>query len=122
MRATRSLLLVAALAFSTSACSGGDGGPTAIELPIDSLAFTSFCSTVAIGQQCQLAVAAFTEDGQRIANPVLRWTSWHFDIAEVDDDGVVSAKGPGTATIEVTNSTTTAFARTEVHVVIPNPK
>lgn len=118
MTALRSSLLAAALSLSMSACSGS-GGPTAIELQIDSLAFTSTCPVVSMGDQCGMGVAAFTAEGQRIGNPVLRWTSWNFDVAEVDEDGLVTAKGPGEATIEVSNTTATVFARTEVRVVIP---
>lgn len=118
MTALRSSLLAAALALSTSGCSGGSG-PTAIELQIDSLAFTSTCAFVSLGEQCQLSAAAFTAEGQRIGNPVLRWATFNFPVAEVDEDGTVSAKGPGLATIEVSNTTATAFARTDVQVVIP---
>lgn len=118
MTAPRSSLLVAALALSMSACSGG-GGPTAIELQIDSLAFTSTCPVVSLGRQCQLGVAAFTAERQRIGNPVLRWSSFDFQVAEVDEDGVVTGKGPGSATIEVSNTTGTTTARTDVLVAIP---
>lgn len=118
MTALRSSLLAAALALSMSACSGS-GGPTAIELQIDSLAFTSTCPIVSLGEQCQLGAAAFTAEGQRIGNPVLRWATFNFQVADVDEDGTVTASGPGLATIEVSNTTGTVFARTDVRVVIP---
>lgn len=123
MNASRaSLLAPFLLAGALAACSGGSGGPTAIEIEIDSLAFTSTCTALIPGDACRLTVEAFTENGQRIGNPVLRWTSFNSGVAVVDNGGTVTARAPGEATIEVSNSTATVSARTLVRVLPFNPK
>lgn len=122
MSASRAPLLVPfVLAGALLACSDGSG-PTAIEIPIDSLAFTSTCTALVPGDTCPLTVEAFTEDGQQIGNPVLRWTSFNSGVASVDTQGLVTARAPGEATIEVSNTTATVSVRTLVHVLHFNPK
>lgn len=96
--------LVAALA-AALACSGGSGGPTAIEIPIAAIDVTQPCGVLIEGDQCQIGVRATSADGSTITNPVLRYISSNSGAADVTTAGVVIGRAPGSATIFVTNST-----------------
>ncbi|MBW3660624.1 MAG: hypothetical protein KY397_03210 [Gemmatimonadetes bacterium] len=121
MRSLETVLLVATLAASMAACNGGDGGPTAIELPIARLEFVERCSFVVTDSRCTLVVEAFTAEGQRIANPILRWSSSNSgSVSIVDQNGAaatVRGVAPGSSTVTVSNTTTTTFLRTDVRVL-----
>lgn len=123
MRTLRTLLAPIAAAAALMACSGGSSSPTAIEIDIDSLTlFASSCSPMVQGDTCQLRVEAYTAEGQRIGNPVLRWISFNASVASVSGEGLVTAKSPGEVTIEVSNTTSTVFARATLHVLRFIPK
>ncbi len=110
------------LAGALVACNSDSGGPTAIEIAIESITFTSTCTALIPGDSCRLTVEAFAEDGQKIGNPVLRWTSFNSGVASVSTEGMVDARAPGEAIIEVSNTTATVSARTQVRVLPVNPK
>lgn len=119
MRALKRAALVAALLFPL-ACS--DSGPTAIELPIATIVVTQGCPTLIVGQQCRPTVEARTAEGQLVVNPILRWTSSNPGTASVTDQGLIQARGPGEATIRVSNSTDSARADIFFRVIDTNPK
>ena len=120
MRA-RSALPLAFLALA--ACSGGSGGPTAIEIPIDRREIAGGCAAYLLpDERCQLQVRAITAQGQIVTNPVVRWASTDAGVASVDARGRVTARGPGAATIRVSNTTDTAIADRTVNVLTANPK
>lgn len=103
------------LALLVAACSG-KGGPTAIEIPIARIQITKACPIVIEGEQCQIGAVAFTEDDQRIENPVLRYLS-STAAAEVTTRGVVIGRAPGSGTIFVTNSTGSVSRQFDVAVL-----
>lgn len=117
----QSILAVAAAIAVVSSC-GGDDGPTAIELPVDSIEIVQGCTAVFEGERCQIVVVAMTDEGQRISNPVLRWSSSNSSVATVDSEGLVRGVAGGDATIRVSNTTETASDQTRVRVVPLNPK
>jgi hypothetical protein len=108
----RILIVCVALA----ACSGGSG-PTAIEVPIARIDIASNdCIGVVEGDTCTIVARAFGTNGTQIGNPVMRWFTSHPAIAEVQN-GRVTARSPGTATITVTNSTASVSAEATVRVL-----
>ena len=86
------------------ACSGGSGGPTAIEIAVAGIEVTQPCGVVIEGENCQIGVRATAEDGRVIQNPVLRYNS-NSSAADVSDRGLVTGLAAGSGTITVTNST-----------------
>jgi hypothetical protein len=109
---TLALFLIAPLA----GCD--ESGPTAIEIPIESLEITSGCTVMIEGRECTVGVIAMTPDGQSIINPVLRWTSNSPAVVIRNDRGLIFANAPGQATVTVSNSTGTVSAETRVTVLI----
>ncbi len=97
----------------------GDSGPTAIEIPIESLEITSGCTVMIEGSECTVRVIAMTPEGQSIINPVLRWTSSSSVVSIRNDRGLIAANAPGQATVTVSNSTGTVSDNTRV-TVLPN--
>ena len=103
------------LSLTAAACAGGSG-PTAIEIPIGRLEIASNgCLSVVEGDTCVIVVRAFSTDGQEIGNPVLRWFTSNSAIAQVEN-GTVSARSPGQATITVSNSTGSVSAQATARV------
>lgn len=123
LRLPFAVAFAAVLGTTLAACSGG-GAPTAIELDIDRIEFTQTCIFLVAGERCGLGVAAFTPEGERITNPVLRWSSTNSSVARIVSDdrstAVIQGIGPGSANIEVSNTTNTATARNEVRVARPS--
>lgn len=115
--------VAAVLGTSLAACSGS-GSPTAIELDIAEIEFVQTCIFVVTGDQCTVGVAVFTPEGQRITNPVLRWNTLNSAVARIVSDdrstALIEGIGPGKTNIEVTNTTLTVSARTEVTVARPS--
>ncbi len=107
------LFLIAPLA----ACD--ESGPTAIEIPIESLEITKPCAVMIERSDCTIGVLAMTPEGQSIINPVLRWTSSSSAVSIRNDRGLIFANAPGQATVTVSNSTGTVSANTRV-TVLPN--
>ena len=110
-------LLILTLALG-AACS--DGGPTAIEVPIASLEFTTVCSPLIEDTMCRPGVLATTAEGQAIANPILRWGTSNSTVLSVSNEGVVRAESAGRATVTVSNSTGTVSAMQEILVLPAN--
>jgi hypothetical protein len=108
-----------ALLFSTPLVGCNESGPTAIEIPIASLEITAGCTVMIEGSTCNIDVIARTEEGQVVANPVLRWSSNSSSVAIRNNRGLIAAVSPGAATVTVRNSTGTASDNTQV-TVIPN--
>jgi hypothetical protein len=94
-----------ALAALGLACSGGSGGPTAIEIAVAGIEVTEPCTVVIEGENCQIGVRATAEDGRVIQNPVLRYISTNSSAADVTEAGLVIGRAAGSGTIFVTNST-----------------
>ncbi|HUP00267.1 MAG TPA: Ig-like domain-containing protein [Gemmatimonadota bacterium] len=120
MRALKSLAPLAALGSILLGCS--TDGPTTIELPIAELRITASCPALIVGGRCAIVVEALTAEGQLVVDPILRWSTSDSSIASVDEGGVVEARGPGQATIRVSNSTDTASDQTTISVFGQNPK
>lgn len=123
LRLPFAVAFAAVLGTTLAACSGG-GAPTAIEIDIDRIEIVQFCRFVVTDEQCSVGVAAFTAEDQRIANPVLRWSSTNSAVARIVSEdrsvALIEGVGPGTANIEVSNTTNTATARNEVRVARPS--
>lgn len=111
--------IVLALFFIAPIAGCGDSGPTAIEIPIESLDITRPCTVMIEGSDCTIGVIAMTPEGQSIINPVLRWSSSSPAVSIRNDRGLIRANAPGQATITVSNSTGTVSANTSV-TVLPN--
>ena len=111
----RLLLFAPLLLLALVACN--DEGPTAIELPIGSLEFTTRCGPIVVETQCRPGVLARTPEGQAIASPVLRWSSNNSSVASVNDDGVIVAVSAGDAVITVANTTATVTAQQSILVL-----
>jgi hypothetical protein len=108
-----------ALLFGTPLVGCNDSGPTAIEIRIATLDITNGCPVMIEGSTCNIDVIARTEEGQVVANPVLRWSSNDSSVAILSNRGLIEAVSPGAATVTVRNSTDTASDNTQV-TVIPN--
>ncbi|HJU86180.1 MAG TPA: Ig-like domain-containing protein [Gemmatimonadota bacterium] len=80
------------------------------------------CSTIAEGTTCPMTARGITAEGQIVTNAILRWSSSAGNVAQVNDEGLVFAIGPGQAVITVE----AAFGRGEdswnVAVVPARPK
>ena len=111
----RLLLLTPLLVATLIACN--DEGPTAIELPIGELEFTTRCSPIIVEQNCRPGVIARTPEGQTISSPVLRWSSNNSSVASVNNEGLIRALSAGSAVITVSNTTSTVTAQQEVLVL-----
>jgi hypothetical protein len=94
-----------------------DSGPTAIEIPIESLEITSGCAVMIEGRECTVGVIAMTPEGQSIVNPVLRWSSNSSVVVIRNNRGLIAAVAPGAATVTVSNSTGTVSDDTRVTVL-----
>lgn len=106
------------------ACSG-DGGPTAIEIPVDRIEMVASCGVMVTNETCSFRAAAFTADDQLIENAVLRWVSSNAAVATVEEQGTtgfVRARQSGQAQIIASNSTGSVSAFKQVSVVPENPK
>lgn len=116
-------VLLAGLALAALGCSGGSGGPTPIEIPIARIEIVgNGCQAAVPGNQCKITAEAYTAENQQIGNPVLVWLSSDSSVASVDNQGLVTAKGAGNATIQVSNRTDTVSARVDIHVLPINTK
>ena len=112
---------LALIGMIAAGCTGGSDGPTAIELPIGRIEITQGCSVLIIDGTCQLIVAAFADDGRRIVNPVLRFSSSSGSVS-VSQTGRVRGVAPGTATIFVSASSGSAEDSTRVTVIPDDTK
>lgn len=116
----RATILALFLIAPIAACD--ESGPTAIEIPIESLEITNGCTVMIEGSQCTVGVIAMTPEGQSIINPVLRWSSSSSVVSIRNDRGLIQANAPGQATVTVSNSTGTVSANTRVTVLPNTPK
>lgn len=91
--------VLAAVALAMASC--GDGGPTAIEIPLASVEILLGCGTMGEGDTCQMVARGMTAEGQIVTNAVLRWSSNANSIAQVNSEGRVFGVAPGKATITV---------------------
>ncbi len=113
----RSTLLALLLFVLVTGCD--ESGPTAIEIPIESLEITgSGCAVMIEGSECTVGVIAMTPEGQSIINPVLRWSSMGSAVAILNQRGRIRAVAPGQATVRVENTTGTVSDETRVTVLI----
>ena len=97
MKLARLLGLIAAVAWA-SACSDGpagpaDGSPTALSVTPSSV------GPVDVGDEVRLVVEPRDAGGQIAAGASVSWTSSDPQVATVSADGLVTARGPGTAGI-----------------------
>ena len=99
-----------------------ESGPTAIEIPIESLVITNGCPVMIEGSECTVGVLAMTPEGQSIINPVLRWSSNSSAVSIRNDRGLIFANAPGQATVTVSNSIGTVSANTSVTVLLNTAK
>jgi len=113
----RSTLLALLLIVPVVGCD--ESGPTAIEIPIESLEITNGCTVMIEGSECTVGVIAMTPEGQSVINPVLRWSSNNSAVVIRDQRGRIAAVAPGQATVRVENSTGTVSDDTRV-TVLPN--
>lgn len=108
-RRTTSLSGLLALLGSLAGCGGTDPRiPASVNLSTNSVAFTS------LGQTHQLSPSIADEDGKPILDAPVIWTSSNDQVASVNQDGLVTAEGPGSATITATADAATATAQVSV--------
>lgn len=120
-RRTAALLLsLTALIVVFVACS--DDGLTQIELPVASLEVVNGCEFMAAGESCQIVVDAFTDEGQRLSNPILRYQTTTPNVLIVSDTGLVTARVAGEGFVLVQSTTGSAMLQLDIRVVNPSPR
>ena len=80
----------------------GCGDSTAPEPTVASVVVSPPASTLDVSGSVQLSVVVTDSDGSNVSDASVSWSSDDEAVATVDDDGLVSAVGPGVATIEAT--------------------
>lgn len=110
------LFAIVALAF---ACA--DDGLTQIELPVAQLELVDGCETMIAGESCQIVVNAFTEEGQQIRNPILRYQTTTINVLDVSENGLVTARAPGQGVVLVQSTTGSAVLQLNITVILQNP-
>lgn len=120
-RRTAALLLsLTALIVLLASCS--DDGLTQIELPVASLEVVNGCEFMAAGESCQIVVDAFTDEGQRLSNPILRYQTTTPNVLIVSDDGLVTARVAGEGFVLVQSTTGSAMLQLDIRVVNPSSR
>jgi plastocyanin len=122
-----SLLILTA---TGAGCGGGDGGggivdPASVLTTLEVTPASAALFTAAPGNTVTLAVVAKDQNGQTMANAgTPSFSSENSAIAEVADDGTVTAKGPGitriTASLTANGVTKTASTTVTAQVAPPN--
>lgn len=114
----RLLLFVPLLAL---AC-GGDGGSTGPTRNTPRLAEIRLTPTASAlnswGATVQLQASGINTAGQPTTLPALGWSSSDAAIAEVDDQGLVTARGQGNATIRATAGSVSGSAQLDVDLAL----
>lgn len=100
------LLLLAAAAGGVSC--GGDGTPSEPGSPSISLSPAAF--TLVVGESRQLSATVRDASGTPLPSASVTWRSLDPSVAEVDDDGLVTALAPGSVTIRAVSEGTSAEA------------
>jgi len=121
MRRSMPFVLVAALA--AISCSGGDAsGPGKTVPPAVARVTVSPDSTsVQTGKTVQLTARAEDESGNPVSDHTIGWISYDASVATVNDAGVVTGVGAGTATITATTDGKRGSARVTVAAPPPTP-
>lgn len=94
------VLLVGAL--SLTGCGESPDGPLGLEPIVRIELAAGGCGSLRVGEECQLTVTVFGEQGPMEADPLrIRWQSLNPTIATVDFEGVVTGAREGDAVITV---------------------
>jgi hypothetical protein len=108
-RRTRSLSGWAALLGSIAACGGTDPSiPTSVSLNPTAISFT------ALGQTQQLLTSVSDQNGRALLGADVSWGSSNIAVATVNQSGLVTAVGAGSADITATSGSATATAPASV--------
>lgn len=105
----------ALLLLSISACGGGDGpsptGPGDPQSPVAArIDLTPTSDTLVYGAVLTLQASVFDQNGTRITNAQVSWTSNASMVISVDGEGRVEARGVGEAVIRATSGQASASA------------
>ena len=125
----RARLLLTGLALvAGSACGGGDtGGPTPPPppppppAPVATVEVTPAARTLAVGETVQLSATPRSAAGTSLGGRTATWLSDQPTTASVSDAGLVTAAGPGSATISATIEGRVGTAVITVTPPLPSP-
>ena len=118
-----SATIISALSIS---CGGGDGITGAA--PVSSVSVVISTANLIVGTTTQASATIKDSGGNVLSGRALTWTSDNSDVANVDSQGLVTAVGPGTATITATTEgkrgsagVTVATNVSQIVVDLPQP-
>jgi uncharacterized protein YjdB len=103
-----------------TATSEGKSGNTVVTItpvPVGSVAVSSIAGPLRVGQTATLAATVKNTDGVPVTDRVVTWASSNQAVATVSSAGLVTAVGPGSATITATSEGQSGS--TEVVVLAP---
>jgi len=106
----------AALGVTLAFAGCSDGTAPKVSVPSSIIPAAKSVTLTALGETTLLPMTVLDQRGLPLEGPSLQWTSSNADVASVSSDGVVTAVGPGTATItarsgEVRGSTEVVVAQ-----------
>lgn len=88
-----------------------------VPVPVSSVSISPPSLSIAVGETSRLSATVLPADA---ANPQVTWSAAHPHIADVSEDGMVTAVSPGNAIIRATADGVSAQATVEVYVpVVP---
>ncbi len=95
------------------ACNG-DGGTDPTPTPADVVVSPPSATLTAVGATEQFAAQVLDSNGQPLSGVSVAWTSNSGSVAEVDQNGLVTARGKGSTTITATAGSASGTATVEV--------
>ena len=106
-----------------TASSGGASGEATIVVlprPVASVEVNPGSMNLEVGESGGLSAILRAEDGSELSGRTVEWSSLHPSIASVDPNGVVTAEGPGTASITATSEGVHGSATIQVSEPAPD--
>lgn len=98
-RPAAALVLAAAAWLAPTACGNGGGGSAAPGGPVATVAVDPASLTLIVGKTARLGAVLHDADGNVLRGRQVFWESANTSVATVDQDGVVTGRGSGTAQI-----------------------
>lgn len=98
-RPAAALVLAAAAWLAPSACGNGGGGSAAPGGPVATIAVDPASLTLIVGKTARLGAVLHDADGNLLRGRQVFWESANTSVATVDQDGVVTGRGSGSAQI-----------------------
>jgi len=103
----RMLVLALSGVLALAACDSSTEPPPAA-IPAEIEVTPAEVTLEELGATAELEVAVYDEDGILITNAEVEFTSSDEEVATVDEDGLVTAEGEGTATVTATSGEVSA--------------